>query len=51
MNCPLLRGFVIRILYETNLFLKKCPLKGGVRYREISLYIFDDSSYHLPVIS
>ena len=25
------RGFVIRILYETNPFMKKCPLEGGVR--------------------
>ena len=24
-------------LDETNLFLKKCPLEGGVRYREVSL--------------
>ena len=37
-NCPLHRGFFIRILYETNPFLKKCPLEGGVRYREVSLY-------------
>ena len=36
-NCPLHRGFLIRILYETNPFLKNCPLEGGVRYREVSL--------------
>ena len=36
-TCPLHRGFLIRILYETNLFLKKCQLEGGVRYREVSL--------------
>ena len=37
------RGFLIWILYETNPFLKKCPLEGSVhyrdvRYREVSLY-------------
>ena len=42
-NCPLHRGFFIKILYETNPFLKKCPLEGGVccenvRYREVSLW-------------
>ena len=37
-NCPLHRGFLIKILYETNPFLKKCPLEGGGRYREVSLY-------------
>ena len=26
------------ILYETNPFLKKCSLEGGVHYREVSLY-------------
>ena len=37
-NCPLHRGFLKRILYKTNPFLKKCPLEGDVRYREVSLY-------------
>ena len=36
-NCLLRRGFLIRILYETNPFLKKCPLEGGVRYGECPL--------------
>ena len=26
-NCPLYRGFFIRILYETSPYLKKCPLE------------------------
>ena len=31
-NRLLCGGFFIRILYEINLFLKKCSLEGGVRY-------------------
>ena len=31
-NCPLCKGFLIRTLYETNPFLKKCLLEGDVRY-------------------
>ena len=37
-DSPLHSGFLVRILYETNAFLKKCPLEGGVRYRGCPLY-------------
>ena len=33
-NCPLDRGFHIRILYKKQSIPEKCPLEGGVRYRE-----------------
>ena len=39
-NGTLHRGLLIKILHETNSFLKKCPLEGGVRYREVSQYFF-----------
>ena len=43
-NCPLDRGFLIRILYETNPFLKSVRWNEvsaikDVRYREVSLYL------------
>ena len=43
-NCPLHRGFLIRILYETNPFLKSVRWKEvstieDVHYREVSLYL------------
>ena len=38
---------LMRVLYETNPFLEKCPLEGGVRYREVSLHwLLRDSLRH-----
>ena len=34
-NCPLHGGFLVRILYETNPFMKKVSAICDVRYREV----------------
>ena len=43
-RCPLHRGLLIRTLYETNPFLKKCSLEGGVRHKEDSLWFQEKTS-------
>ena len=39
-NCPLHRGFIIRILYETNPDLKKCPLNEVFAIEDIRCNFF-----------
>ena len=46
---PLHRGFLIRILYETNPFLKKASAEGGVRYREVSVYLTKEARIRIII--
>ena len=55
-NCPLHKGFLVRILYETNSFLKRVSARRrvrleDVRYKEVSLKCKYTRWFNLKVYS